>query len=87
MISKAVDYMTTKPTHKGKGVASMMLENALKQVDAAGLKAIVMATPAGLRLYEKHGFVIVQTLVQDFSKYGTEVPYINHFLIREPQKG
>ncbi|TGO55468.1 hypothetical protein BOTNAR_0244g00070 [Botryotinia narcissicola] len=64
----AVDYMTTHPAHQHHGVASMMLNQALRVVDEAGLKSIVMASPAGQRLYEEYGFQFVRTLVQDDSR-------------------
>ncbi|TVY42160.1 hypothetical protein LSUB1_G001937 [Lachnellula subtilissima] len=82
----AVDYMSTHPAHKGHGVASMMLKEALKQVDAIGLKTIVMASPAGRGLYERQGFIFVCTLAQDYSKYGITEPYVHHWLLREPHK-
>jgi ribosomal protein S18 acetylase RimI-like enzyme len=75
--------MTTHPAHKGHGVASMMLKEAFKQVDAAGLKTIVMASAAGKGLYEKQGFKLVSSLAQNYSKYGITEPYIHHWLLRE----
>ncbi|KAM3064760.1 hypothetical protein ACMFMG_012074 [Clarireedia jacksonii] len=81
---EAVDYMTTHPAHQGRGVASMMLKEALEHVDEAGLKSIVMASPAGQRLYEKHGFQLIRTFSQDDSKYGATEPFIHSWLIREP---
>ncbi|KAF7938448.1 uncharacterized protein EAE98_000786 [Botrytis deweyae] len=82
----AVDYMTTHPAHQHHGVASMMLNQALAVVDEAGLKSIVMASPAGQRLYEGHGFQFVRTLVQDDSQYGTTSPYVHSWLIRPSPK-
>lgn len=78
--------MTTHPAHQHHGVASMMLNQALTIVDEAGLKSIVMASPAGQRLYEEHGFEFVRTLVQDDSKYGTTSPYVHSWLIRPSRK-
>jgi ribosomal protein S18 acetylase RimI-like enzyme len=76
--------MATHPAHKGRGVASMMVREALKQVDSEGLKTIVMASIAGKGIYEKQGFRFVETLAQDFKKYGISEPYVHHWLIRAP---
>lgn len=76
--------MTVHPEHKGNGAASMMLKEALLQADKAGLKCIVMAHPAGLRLYEKQGFQLVRSLTQDDSKYGGSGSFTQHWLVREP---
>lgn len=62
----------------------MLLRSGLAQADAAGVKTFVMATPAGLALYEKNGFVIVGNVLQDISKWGGEGLYSSTFLIREP---
>lgn len=78
--------MATHPAHKGRGVASMMLKEALKRVDEASLTSIVMASPAGQKLYEKQGFKFVRSLVQDDSRYGTTTPYVHSWLIRQPHK-
>lgn len=78
--------MTTHPAHQHHGVASMMLSQALTTVDEAGLKSIVMASPAGQRLYEGHGFQFVRSFVQDDSKYGTRSPYVHSWLIRPSVK-
>ncbi|KAH6699996.1 acetyltransferas-like protein [Leptodontidium sp. MPI-SDFR-AT-0119] len=80
----SVDYMTTHPSHQRKGVASLMLEEALRNIDEAGLKAIVMSHSAGRKMYEDHGFERVQTVTQDDSKYGSTEPFVHYFLVRQP---
>lgn len=61
-----------------------MLEEALRKVDQAGLKAIVMSHPAGRKMYEDHGFEHVQTVTQDDSEYGSTGPMVHYFLVRKP---
>lgn len=63
----------------------MMLKEALKFVDEAGLTPIVMASSsAGQKVYEKQGFEPVYSLVQDDSDYGTTTPYVHSWLVRKP---
>ena len=76
--------MTTHPSHQRKGIASLMLEEALRKIDEVGLKAIVMSHPAGRKIYEDHGFEHVQTSTQDDSKYGATEPFVHYFLVRQP---
>ncbi|KAH7321805.1 acetyltransferase-like protein [Rhexocercosporidium sp. MPI-PUGE-AT-0058] len=83
----SIDYMTTHPSHQRKGVASLMLKEALGKIDEAGLKVIVMSHPAGRKMYEDHGFEHVQTVTQDDSKYGATEPFVHYFLVRRPRGG
>lgn len=82
LMMEAVDYITVAPAHQGKGVATMMLEAALKQIDEAEMKAIVMSHPAGR---ENHGLQHVQTANQDDGKYGLKELFVHHFLVRQPR--
>ena len=80
-----LDYITTIPSHQSCGVGGLLLRDGLAQADAAGLKTFVMSTPAGLKLYEKHGFEWVSTIVQDDSKYGGTGSHVSVFLVRQPR--
>jgi len=79
-----LDYITTTPSHQGKGVATLLVKSGLVEADKVGLKTIVMSTPAGKKLYEKCGFQLLSTVVQDDSKFGGTGSYVCHFLVREP---
>ena len=84
LLQKAVDYLTTIPSHQRRGVAGLLLRSGLVEADKAGMKTIVMSTPAGRGVYEKHGFELVSTIDQDDSKYGGTGHYVSHFLVRQP---
>lgn len=84
LLEKAVDYITTIPSHQRKGVAGMLLRSGLAEADKAGLKTIAMSTPAGLKLYKRSGFELVSTIDQDDSKYGGTGHHVTHFLVRQP---
>ncbi|KAH6715573.1 acetyltransferas-like protein [Leptodontidium sp. MPI-SDFR-AT-0119] len=83
----SVDYMTTHPSRQRNGVASLMLEEALRKIDRAGLKAIVMSHPASRKMYEDHGFEHIQTVTQPIQKYGSTEPFVHYFLVRHPLGG
>lgn len=79
-----LDYITTIPSHQCNGVATLLARSGLVEADKVGLKTIVMSTPAGKKLYEKCGFQLVSTVVQDDSKFGGTGSYVSHLLVRQP---
>lgn len=82
----ALDYLATRPDHKGKGVASMLVQSGLEQADKVGLEAIVMAKNASVGVYRWLGFGLVETLTQDDSMFGGDGAYTVHFMVR-PVRG
>lgn len=51
--------MSVHPDHQRKGLGSELLNRACLWIDEVGCPAFVMASPEGVRLYEKFGFGIV----------------------------
>ncbi|MCJ1388831.1 hypothetical protein MMC18_001681 [Xylographa bjoerkii] len=80
----SLDYLTTAPLPQRRGVGGLLIRSGLAVAEAAGVRIIVTSTPAGLKLYEKHGFERVSTVVQDDSKYGGTGSYIMYFLVWNP---
>ena len=60
----------TLPKHQGRGCCSLLLSYALKEVDSAGAKAFLKATPQGRPVYKRHGWQEVDALVYDLAKHG-----------------
>jgi len=61
-----LDYMTVAPAFQRRGIANMLVQNGIEISDKYRQKAHVMATPAGLKLYQNHGFKIVETVCRLF---------------------
>lgn len=80
----ALDYLSTAPTYQRQGVGTLLLESGLKVADANGLRTYVTASPAGLKLYQSHGFELTQTVSVDYSQYGGTQNTDNHFMVRQP---
>lgn len=81
---QALDYLSTAPAYQRRGIGALMLQSGLRVADAHGLKTIVTASPAGLKLYLNHGFELLETVSVDYSKYGGTENTDNHFMVRQP---
>ena len=53
-----IGMMMVDPNHRRRGIASRLMETALKYLDASGVKEVKLdATPEGYPLYESFGFI------------------------------
>lgn len=57
------------------GIGALLVAHGLELVDKHNVKTYVQASPAGLGLYLKYGWIEVEELIFDLSPYGgpTEV--------------
>ena len=79
--------LATDPQFQGKGCATMLLKYGLELADREGRKAYIEATSAGLPLYKKLGWVVVdEAEIVNGSKDmpADERRWINWIMIREP---
>ncbi|KAH0155213.1 acyl-CoA N-acyltransferase, partial [Aureobasidium melanogenum] len=81
-----LDYLATAPEYQRRGIGGMLLRAGLEVAEAHGLKSYVTSSVAGLKLYQKHGFEIVETHALDYSQFGGVEPVTNYFMIRAPQR-
>ena len=65
----------------------MLLKEVWEQVDQDGAKVFVQASKEGMGLYERFGWVEVDEILMDFSRYGGEKNVRTSLMIREPQGG
>ncbi|KAK9349842.1 hypothetical protein V1523DRAFT_399773 [Lipomyces doorenjongii] len=79
-----LDYLTTAPAYQRNGVATMLVQSGLKVADENSMKAYVMASPAGFKVYQNNGFKLVETVSVDYRKYGGSEPMVHHFMVRDP---
>lgn len=63
----------------------MLLSSGLAYADRKGLETIVVAKTAGVRLYEEHGFRIIEKIQQERPQYGSSEAYTTTILLRQPQ--
>ncbi|KAK6006764.1 hypothetical protein QM012_005772 [Aureobasidium pullulans] len=80
-----LDYLATAPQYQRRGIGAMLLKAGLEVADAHGLKSYVTSSVAGVKLYQKHGFEIVETSTINYSQFGGVEPVTNYFMIRKSQ--
>lgn len=63
----------------------MLLRSGLAYADEKRLKVLVVAKTPGVKLYEDHGFCIVEVVEQERPQYGWSTPYRTTILVRQPK--
>lgn len=74
------------PTHERRGLAKMMLEWGLKEADRQGRRVVLVSSPFGRALYERHGFVPVLDINMDMRKYGEDREYREFAMVRDAKR-
>lgn len=64
----------------------MLVESGIREAEKMGLDAFVLAFKAGLALYKRVGFKLLDEIIQDDSKYGGKGEYGCYFLEKEIER-
>ena len=80
-----MSILAVRPEYQRKGLGSMLLTPGLELADKDNAKTFIQASPKGVNLYLKHGWVAVDEIILDFSPYGGEKEVKTALLIREPR--
>ena len=78
-----LDHLAVHPDHRGQGIASMLIESGVREAQKMGLDIFIHAFKAGLGVYQRAGFKIVDQIVQDDSKYGGKGEFGTYFLVKD----
>jgi len=76
-----------RPEYQRKGIGTEMLKQGIQRADDEGLLMYLEAMPKGLELYKRFGFVEVDRVEVDLSKYGGKEGQWSIFVLmmRTPQ--
>lgn len=80
-----MNVLGVRPKYQRQGLGSMLLAPVLELVDKDNAKAYVQASPKGLGLYVKHGWVEVDEILMDCTAYGGDSKAKTTLMIREPR--
>lgn len=81
--------LVTLPEYRGKGIGSSLLQWGLDAADEKGVECWIDASPMGVELYKRMGWVEVDHVDVDLGKYGGEGGKMDRTvcLIRKPGGG
>ncbi|KAI1082213.1 hypothetical protein F5B20DRAFT_532571 [Whalleya microplaca] len=78
-----LEYLAVHPDNRNHGIATLLVESGIAQAEKMGVDIFVLAYKAGLGVYKRTGFKMLDQLIQDDSKYGGKGEYGAYFMERE----
>ncbi|KAF6806378.1 hypothetical protein CSOJ01_08873 [Colletotrichum sojae] len=75
--------VATDPAHQRRGVGRQLMEWGLDEAARAGLPAYLVASPDGYPLYVRCGFVDVEEVQMDFTRFGVPRVCTSTLMVRE----
>lgn len=87
IIIKVLDYLAVHPDNRGQGIGSMLVNSGIKEARKLGLDVFVHGMKAGLGVYKRAGFRLVDQMNLNDSEYGGKGEYGSYFLVKEAEKG
>lgn len=81
-----LDYLAVHPEEQGRGVGSALVRHGITKARELGIDIFVTAFVGGFGLYERLGFTLLDSIVQDATPYGGNDDYAVRFLEMETSK-
>lgn len=75
-----LEYLAAHPENKSCGIGSMLVTSGIAQAEKLGVDIYMMACKAGLHMYQRLGFDMLEYKIQDDSKWGGKGEYGTYFL-------
>ncbi|KAI7365150.1 hypothetical protein KC354_g5109 [Hortaea werneckii] len=79
-----LSILVTHPHHQRRGAASMLVRWGCEKADERGMVAALMATEAGVGVYLKHDFHVLNETVLDLRPYGIDASDLRIGMQRRP---
>jgi len=75
--------LVVSPSQQRRGIGTLLFEAFLAETDEAGLQAVLGASPEGIELYRRHGFVDFETMEIELGEYegGKEMEAVRHVIM------
>ncbi|KAI0123818.1 hypothetical protein BJ170DRAFT_687069 [Xylariales sp. AK1849] len=81
-----LEFLAVHPDYKGHGVASMLVQSGVTQSEKMEVDIFMLAMKAGLGVYKRLGFDMLEYLIQDDSQFGGKGEYGTYFLERKSKR-
>jgi len=75
--------LAVHPKNQGKGVATALVQNGLREAEKLGLDIFIHAMKAGVGVYKRLGFYVEKEFIQDDSMYGGNGDHHVYLMIYE----
>lgn len=75
-----LDYLAVHPDHQRLGIASLLIESGLQEAQKMGSDVFVSAFANAKKVYDRAGFVLLESLVQDDSEWGGDGAHTTYFM-------
>ncbi|KAF5877033.1 putative gnat family protein [Botrytis fragariae] len=84
-----LNILVIHPSHQRRGIGTLLLEQGLKFADEKSLQVVLGASPWGIGLYRKYGFVDVHGMDIQLDRYegGEGMGSTRHVIMRRPPRG
>lgn len=78
--------LIVSPQHQRKGIGALLLEDGLREADVQGLQVVLGASPEGIGLYRKYGFVDFEVMDLNLWEYegGEGMGTARHVVMHRP---
>ncbi|KAF7954252.1 hypothetical protein EAE96_005381 [Botrytis aclada] len=84
-----LNILVIHPSYQRRGIGTLLLEQGLKLADEKSLQVVLGASPWGIGLYRKYGFVDVHCMDVHLDRYegGEGMGSTRHVIMRRPPGG
>ncbi|KAK6607985.1 GNAT family acetyltransferase [Botrytis cinerea] len=84
-----LNILVIHPSYQRRGIGTLLLEQGLKLADEKSLQVVLGASPWGIGLYRKYGFVDVHCMDIELDRYegGEGMGSTRHVIMRRPPGG
>jgi GNAT superfamily N-acetyltransferase len=80
MLGSVLDYLCVPSEYRRRGIASALIQRGLEEAEKLGLDMFVQSKRAGVSVYRKAGFVLIDQVLIDASDRGGDKDYGGWFL-------
>ena len=77
-----LDYLAVHPSHRRRGIATMLVQKGIIEAEKLGLDMFVLAWKTGYGVYSRCGFEVLDQIFVDATEYGGNAEYGAFFMER-----